>query len=439
MKINIFSSPLLIVTAWGKIYKRFFSVLSSSTLSLKSYCFLLVIFLFFISDSIAQNFFPLQVGNIYQVKNDWYWYGPGGTGDSGTDYYSFVVLDDTVINGEVYFNFSNNPALKHQHWFRYDSLLHKLFMVLPNDPIIRLAIDFNAPNDTNYTSYLSGEVRQFTSYGMNTEVVFGDTCIIYSMHSTNSVNNHLFYKFADNIGIVRFENYGGLPPFWSSSTHNTISAVIDSIVYNRLELKVDSLYPTFDRPIDTFPYLLTIPYTASYSALVDSFYLALQHIRSDTLVQSKRYNISKSNPRITFILTDLMVGDKIKLKATITDTSIYYNTDVYPDTGWIVINVLPPILNVEGESKLLTFNLAQNYPNPFNPITRIRYQILEPELVTIKVYDVLGNEIETLVQEEKTAGSYEIDFDGSSLTSGIYYYRITAGDFSQAKKMILLK
>ncbi|MCW8996293.1 MAG: T9SS type A sorting domain-containing protein, partial [Psychromonas sp.] len=82
---------------------------------------------------------------------------------------------------------------------------------------------------------------------------------------------------------------------------------------------------------------------------------------------------------------------------------------------------------------------AQNYPNPFNPITRIRYQLPEPAFVTIKVYDVLGNEIESLLRDEKIAGSYEVEFDGSALTSGIYYYRITEGNFSQTKKMILLK
>ena len=103
------------------------------------------------------------------------------------------------------------------------------------------------------------------------------------------------------------------------------------------------------------------------------------------------------------------------------------------------MNILPPVQSVDNGDKRLVYELAQNYPNPFNPITRIRYQIPEPSLVTVKVYDVLGNEIASLLREEKIAGSYEIEFNGSSLTSGIYYYRITAGSFSQTKKMILLK
>jgi hypothetical protein len=93
----------------------------------------------------------------------------------------------------------------------------------------------------------------------------------------------------------------------------------------------------------------------------------------------------------------------------------------------------------ENDQPVQSFELSQNFPNPFNPSTKIRYEITERSFVTIKVYDVLGNKIETLVNEEKLSGSYEVEFIGKGLVSGIYYYRITAGNFSQTKKMILLK
>ncbi len=93
------------------------------------------------------------------------------------------------------------------------------------------------------------------------------------------------------------------------------------------------------------------------------------------------------------------------------------------------------------------FVLEQNYPNPFNPSTKIIYSIpsviasgaKQSQLVTLKVYDVLGNEIATLVNEEKPAGSYEVEFDASSLSSGTYLYKLTAGEFISTRKMILLK
>jgi hypothetical protein len=94
----------------------------------------------------------------------------------------------------------------------------------------------------------------------------------------------------------------------------------------------------------------------------------------------------------------------------------------------------------------LTFNLEQNYPNPFNPKTKIKYSVPYQSLVTLKIFDILGREIQTLINEEKTAGIYEIDFDASQLSSGIYFYQIKAipnrrqgREFKQTKKMILVK
>jgi hypothetical protein len=93
------------------------------------------------------------------------------------------------------------------------------------------------------------------------------------------------------------------------------------------------------------------------------------------------------------------------------------------------------------------FSLSQNYPNPFNPTTKIKYSIPAGancsakggSPLQLKVYDVLGNEIATLVNEEKPAGEYEIEFDGSNLSSGIYFYQLKADNFISTKKLILLK
>ena len=87
----------------------------------------------------------------------------------------------------------------------------------------------------------------------------------------------------------------------------------------------------------------------------------------------------------------------------------------------------------------LKFSLSQNYPNPFNPATSIEYRVASTEYITLKVYDVLGREVATLVNEEKHPGSYDVVFDGSELSSGIYFYKIQAGNFVETKKMILLK
>ncbi|MCP5061125.1 MAG: T9SS type A sorting domain-containing protein [Ignavibacteriae bacterium] len=83
--------------------------------------------------------------------------------------------------------------------------------------------------------------------------------------------------------------------------------------------------------------------------------------------------------------------------------------------------------------------LEQNYPNPFNPSTKIRYSIPSFEFVTLKIYNILGSEVATLVNQKQTSGSYEVSFNATDLTSGIYFYQISTSNFTQVNKMMLLK
>ncbi len=93
----------------------------------------------------------------------------------------------------------------------------------------------------------------------------------------------------------------------------------------------------------------------------------------------------------------------------------------------------------------IDYNLSQNYPNPFNPSTKIKYSVPQSSNVVIKVFDILGNEIETLVNEEKSVGTYELTWFAKQLPSGIYFYRLQvyapgrAGSFVETKKMVLLR
>ncbi|MCW8822829.1 MAG: T9SS type A sorting domain-containing protein [Ignavibacteriaceae bacterium] len=103
-------------------------------------------------------------------------------------------------------------------------------------------------------------------------------------------------------------------------------------------------------------------------------------------------------------------------------------------------------LSIDDSSRLLPkeFSLSQNFPNPFNPSTKIKFQIPgqarnDNAVFTLNVYDVLGNEIATLINEEKQPGEYEVEFNGSELPSGIYFYQLKAGNYIETKKMMLLK
>lgn len=130
----------------------------------------------------------------------------------------------------------------------------------------------------------------------------------------------------------------------------------------------------------------------------------------------------------------------------IPDSAKYYSTiiKVYSDGGIKQLSLSgigkDYAVSVDDEIlQSLTFSLSQNYPNPFNPLTSIHYAIGKRQFVTLKVYDILGNEIATLVNDEKSAGNYEVNFNASNIPSGVYFYRLQAGSFIQTNKMILLK
>ena len=127
-----------------------------------------------------------------------------------------------------------------------------------------------------------------------------------------------------------------------------------------------------------------------------------------------------------------------------------YLTFASDDVGWgsqLATNVVqkyvgPRITSVEEEIINLLptgYSLSQNYPNPFNPSTRFRYSVPQSSKVVIKVFDILGKEITTLMNEQKLAGTYELTWNASNLPSGVYFYRLNAGEFTETKKMILLK
>ena len=107
----------------------------------------------------------------------------------------------------------------------------------------------------------------------------------------------------------------------------------------------------------------------------------------------------------------------------------YYN----PDTSWLTG------VTQNGNTVPTEYALSQNYPNPFNPSTKINFAIPTTGLVTMKIYDVLGKEVATLINEVKNPGNYIVEFDGSSLSSGVYFYKLQVGDFSSVKRMVLVK
>jgi len=124
------------------------------------------------------------------------------------------------------------------------------------------------------------------------------------------------------------------------------------------------------------------------------------------------------------------------------DFAIAFNGGTYDFIGYRII-VSYTLINT-GVSKdnsgiAQSYSLFQNYPNPFNPNTEIRFRITDYSKVTVRVYDILGREVATLVNEMQRPGTYSVPFDGTKLASGVYVYRLTAGQFAQTRKMVLVR
>jgi hypothetical protein len=184
-----------------------------------------------------------------------------------------------------------------------------------------------------------------------------------------------------------------------------------------------------------------------YAEKFPSGYIVEARIPLDTLAQKRNSNITstdvinwKPNDKIPF---DIAVNDNDDGLAR---QGIIFYGPANKDNGWQNVNswtytwISDDVVGVDEDPAFVyTFNLSQNYPNPFNPSTQIEYSIAKPGLVSVKVFDILGREVASLVNEQKSAGTYTVNFNAQNLSTGVYIYRIESGSFHASKKMIFIK
>jgi len=154
---------------------------------------------------------------------------------------------------------------------------------------------------------------------------------------------------------------------------------------------------------------------------------------------SIEYNLLTTNDTIwiapdNWIVQDIIPGQYVDL-----DSLPFIEIDPLSIHG-LETKLTDDIVSAEDEEFIPTeITLKQNYPNPFNPSTSIQYTISNQQFVSLKVYDILGNEVATLVNSEKPAGVYEVEWNAANVPSGVYFYQLKTGSFVQTKKMLLLK
>ncbi len=139
------------------------------------------------------------------------------------------------------------------------------------------------------------------------------------------------------------------------------------------------------------------------------------------------------------IIINTSIQNKIPIEYKVKAIDTQEKESNYSEEVETHIETISQITSFPEQSIIVNGHLSANYPNPFNPSTTINYSIPKQSYVILKVYDILGKEIANLVNEEKPAGTYELNWNAVNLPSGVYFYQLKAGEFNQTKKMILMK
>jgi hypothetical protein len=282
-----------------------------------------------------------------------------------------------------------------------------------------------------------------------------------------SILNILFLIFlCQQTGLTQipnnsFENWtGGNPDGW---TTNNISGFLELVTQSNdthsgssaAKMEMMTAMSSLMQPVlNAGPLLQGIPVAERHSTI--NFYFKYTPMTSSVYLVAV-VGMYKSGSYIGggIASTKSLTSSYTKLTSSIS----YINQNV-PDMATIYITLIDSFFNSQSAGSIALiddiyfdqpndvkdvgvlpneYSLAQNYPNPFNPSTKISWQSPVGGQQTLKIYDILGNQVATLVDEYKPAGKYEMDFNASALTSGIYFYQLKAGSFVDTRKMLFLK
>ena len=305
------------------------------------------------------------------------------------------------------------------------------------DPNNHIDVGFDPSHTTDASANNIAVYGDWKNYSIVTDQTVWNTTIRWNGNDATIANigsnASLSVVLGDSLG--RGGGIGGA----DNVPEGTLAAkcdVAELIVYNNVVSYSDRvgienyLANKYDLPV------LPVELTSFNSSIIGNNIQLIWQTATET--NDKGFEIYRNGNKITFV----------DGKGTTTEKQNYLFTDKGLQSG--IYNYRLNQIDFDGTQKVVGeltvhlilpehFSLEQNYPNPFNPSTKIKYSIPTSGFVTLKVYDVLGKEIATLVNGEKPAGSYEVEFNAANLSSGIYFYKLQAGDYVQVKKMMPMK
>ncbi len=388
---------------------------------------------------------PMAVGNKYQ-----YFYRSSSLEYNIYDLKILEIVKDSLIDGKRYFMYDDDPAL-----FRYDTLENILYK-RDHQNIDFILSDF---------SLIPGSM--FMQYGTSYVTALADSMIFFDkMRKSGGWKNiytggSSYNYYLDGLGYSCMESYySGMGPD-SHSYERLINAIIQDENGNFV------FYTNGYKPVIVFDAWTVIDTAGqkSFSLFVDHEYSGISfHIgsyyegalytdsvwielfyKSDSVTtateiyQGERVPVSLTYDFIIPVDTTLLsAGYKMNYRIGARDISFVPQISYSPSNGYHEAGY-SPIVNIASGEKKYSYSLQQNYPNPFNPSTRISFTIPERTFVKLSVFNILGQQITVLINEELAEGEYSRDFNAAGLGSGIYICKLETGGFSEVRKMLYLK
>lgn len=393
------------------------------------------VFLFLIINMpiLSQCNFPLDKWNKYSIVAR---KTMSNSGNSTYSYHSFKQVDTIIRYGKKYcnMNFVNSAF-----YMRFDSSENKIYVFHPAKDSEYIAFDFNLEVGEYDTTWLPGFPVEYQLESKRQKIFGGVSRTNYDFFVAYAV---MGFEFLDGIGLYYTHFFGmtGHEYYALGCTLNGL--ILDTVKFNPIIARIDTTNLGKEMYIDMFPFILKITGEISNPNFGSEIKAEFNVFRSDTLVKKYQYYISPVSliGTISINQNGVMVGDSVTYKLKYKDASIFANNFSYPDTGYYYFKVLDFPNSIKEESTSPDkFELYNAYPNPFNPSTVISYQIPVNSKVLLKLYDILGREIATLVDKEQLKGRHEVKYDASGLACGVYIYKLKVGDFIQSKKMNLIK
>ena len=404
--------------------------------------------------TLAQNWFPLKAGNEWQFLISRIESSIFG---SSQQYYLkiYSIVSDTVINNNVYFHWSKYP----DHLVRYDET-DKTIYIWGNDSD-NVFMDFTLPVPITFNRF-----EPFLMSYLDATIIEGGILFNNFNHLAKGYEGYESYTlpeiwarnyFASDLGwIYHYEegsNMGG--GYWWIQENKLIQANIGGINYSENyypEIIIEPVTAVGDSIFHLIfevnhKYNHVFPDSTPHTSLnfidtvkMHSYYSKGSTIVPNPVVYAESISGTEEWEINTLLDMNFMMNDyEFNYKIEAVDKGLVPHRNFAPDSGYFVA-VWDATTGVEDHiTSLTSFELYQNYPNPFNPSTKIKFFNPKSSFVNLKVYNVLGKEAATLVNEERPAGNYEVDFNATDLPSGVYFYRLQAGDFIETKKMVLLR